>query len=148
MIIFKPILTRMTIEEINNSIRGTFMELLHIEFTGFSENRIEAVMPVTPDLLQPVGVVHGGALISLAESVGGAGSFLMVDPVKFSVYGSVINSQHISPATGGKLYAEGKLVVDVGFKHVWDVEIKDERGKLISISRVTNSVRPKDKEAD
>jgi len=138
----------MTIEEINQSLRGTFMDLLNIEFTGFSENRVEAVMSVTPDHFQPEGVVHGGALISLAESVGGAGSFLMVDPGKFSVYGSVVNSQHISPATGGKLYAVGRLVVKADFKHVWDVEIKDDGGKLISISRVTNSVKPKDQEAD
>jgi uncharacterized protein (TIGR00369 family) len=138
----------MTINDINESIKGTFMEKLHMKFTAFSEGRMEAEMPVTPDIMQPVGVVHGGALISLAESVGGAGSFLSVDPERFSIYGAVVNSQHLSPATGGVLYAVGRLVVKADFKHVWDVEIKDGEGKLISISRVTNSVKPRNQEAE
>ena len=137
----------MTIEEINRICQGTFMDLLNIEFTGYSENHVEAVMKITPDLYQPTGVVHGGALISLAESVGSAGSFLMVDPQKFLVYGSVVNSQHLLPAREGKLYAVARIVAKADFKHVWDVEIKDEEGKLISISRVTNSVKPKQNEA-
>ena len=132
----------MTLEEINQSIKGTFMDLLNIEFTGYSETHVEAVMPVTPDLFQPTGVVHGGAIISLAETVGGAGSFLLVDPQKYQVLGSVINSQHLSPAREGTLHAVARIVVRSNFKHVWDVEIKDDNGQLISISRVTNSVKP------
>jgi len=137
----------MTIEEINRICRGTFMDLLNIEFTGYSETHVEAVMLITPDLYQPTGVVHGGALISLAESVGSAGSFLLVDPQKFQVYGSVVNSQHLFPAREGKLHAVARIVAKADFKHVWDVEIKDDEGKLISISRVTNSVKPKQDEA-
>ena len=133
----------MTLEEINQSIKGTFMDLLNIEFTGYSESHMEAVMPITPDLYQPTGVVHGGAIISLAETVGGAGSFLLVDPEKYQVLGSVINSQHMSPAREGTLHAVARIVVKADFKHVWDVEIKDDSGQLISISRVTNSVKPR-----
>jgi 1,4-dihydroxy-2-naphthoyl-CoA hydrolase len=132
----------MTIEEINGLCKGTFMDLLNIEFTGYSDTQVEAVMKITPDLYQPTGVVHGGALISLAESVGSAGSFLLVDPEKFQVYGSVINSQHLSPAREGMLHAVARIVTKADFKHIWDVEIKDDQGKLISISRVTNSVKP------
>ena len=133
----------MTIEEINRICKGTFMDLLNIEFTGYSERHVEAVMTITPDLYQPEGFVHGGALISMAESVGSAGSFLLVDPGKFQVFGSVVNSQHLLPAREGKLYAAARIVAKTDFKHVWDVEIKDDHGKLISISRVTNSVKPK-----
>jgi 1,4-dihydroxy-2-naphthoyl-CoA hydrolase len=137
----------MTIEEINRFIKGTFMDLLNIEFTGYSDSQVEAVMKITPDLYQPDGVVHGGALVSLAESVGSAGSFLLVDPEKFQVYGSVINSQHLHPARKGKLHAVARIVARAEFKHIWDVEIKDDMGKLISISRVTNSVKPIQKDA-
>lgn len=137
----------MTIEEINRICKGTFMDLLNIEFTGYSESHVEAVMKITPDLYQPTGVVHGGALISLAESVGSAGSFLLVDPENFQVYGSVINSQHLSTARKGMLHAVARIVAKADFKHIWDVEIKDDQGKLISISRVTNSVKPKNQEA-
>jgi 1,4-dihydroxy-2-naphthoyl-CoA hydrolase len=137
----------MTIEEVNRICRGTFMDLLNIEFTAYSDTRVEAVMKITPDLYQPAGVVHGGALISLAESVGSAGSFLMVDPEKYDVYGSAVNSQHLSPAIRGILHATARIVVKADFKHVWDVEITDDQGRLISISRVTNSIKPKNQEA-
>jgi 1,4-dihydroxy-2-naphthoyl-CoA hydrolase len=135
----------MTIEEINKICKGTLMDLLNIEFTGYTESSVEAVMKITSDLFQPTGTVHGGALISLAESVGSAGSFLLVDPEKYQVFGSVVNSQHLNPAREGTLHAQAKLVAKADFKHIWDVEIKDDQGKLISISRVTNSVKPKEK---
>jgi uncharacterized protein (TIGR00369 family) len=133
----------MTIEEINRMCRGTLMDLLNIEFTSYSDDHVEAKMPVVPGIFQPAGTVHGGALIALAESVGSAGSFLSVDPERFQVYGAIVNSQHLNPAREGVLLARATLVLRAEFKHIWDVEIKDEKGKLISISRVTNSVRPK-----
>ena len=133
----------MTIEEINRASKDTFMDLLGIEFTASTENSLEARMPITPKLYQPMNVVHGGALISLAESVGSAASFLLVDPEKFNVLGSVVNSQHVAPAREGILHARAKLLVKADFKHIWDVEIRDDSGKLISISRVTNSIKPR-----
>lgn len=133
----------MTIDEINAASKNTFMDFLGIEFTDASETSLEARMPITPKLYQPMEVVHGGALISLAESVGSAASFLLVDPEHFNVLGSVVNSQHIAPARKGTLYAKASLLVKADFKHIWDVEIKDDSGKLISISRVTNSIKPR-----
>jgi len=133
----------MTIDEINRICKGTFMDLLNIKFTAYSETHVEADMKITPELYQPTGSVHGGALIALAESVGSAGSFLLVDPEQFQVYGSVVNSQHLVPAREGTLHAVARIVAKADFKHVWDVEIKDDSGQLISISRVTNSVKPK-----
>ena len=133
----------MTIDEINRICKGTFMDLLNIKFIAYSETHVEAEMEITPELYQPTGTVHGGALISLAESVGSAGSFLLVDPEQFQVYGSVVNSQHLLPAREGTLHAVARILAKADFKHVWDVEIKDDSGQLISISRVTNSVKPK-----
>ena len=136
----------MSIEELNDICKGTLISLLNIEFTGYSETTVEATMAITSDLYQPMGFVHGGALISLAETVGSAGSMLQVDPAQFSVFASGVNSQHLSPAKEGTLFAKGTLVVKSDFKHIWDVEIKDEKDKLISISRVTNSVKPRKEE--
>jgi len=138
----------MTIEELNRICKGTYMDLLHIEFTAYSDSTVEAIMQITPGHFQPMGVVHGGALISLAESVGSAGSMLQVDPEKFSVFGSVVNAQHLSPARAGRLFARASIVSKSDFKHIWDVEIRDEQGQLISISRVTNSIKPIKQEAD
>ena len=119
------------------------MDLLGIVFTAHTDTTLDAEMEITPSLYQPMGVVHGGALISLAESVGSAASYLLVDPERFNVLGSSVNSQHLSPAREGKLKARATLQVRADFKHIWDVAIKDESGKLISISRVTNSIKPK-----
>jgi uncharacterized protein (TIGR00369 family) len=137
----------MTIEEINRLCEGSFIDLLKIRFTRFSAEGVEATMHITPDLYQPMGVVHGGALISLAETVGSAASFLHVDPDRFNVFGSSVNSQHLSPARYGRLKAGARLLYKSDNKHIWDVEIRDEEGKLISISRVTNSIRNRLKEA-
>jgi 1,4-dihydroxy-2-naphthoyl-CoA hydrolase len=133
----------MKIEALNNACRDTFIDLLGIVFTAYTDTSLDAEMKITPRLYQPMGVVHGGALISLAESVGSAASYLLVDPDQFDVLGSSVNSQHIAPAREGMLKARATLQVKADFKHVWDVTIKDEAGKLISISRVTNSVKPK-----
>lgn len=132
----------MQIEELNAACKNTFMEVLGIRFTAWTEESLDAIMPITPKLYQPMKVVHGGALISLAESVGSAASYLLVDPEKFMVLGSVVNSQHLAPATVGTLHARATLVTAAAFKHIWDVEIKDDEAKLISISRVTNSIKP------
>jgi 1,4-dihydroxy-2-naphthoyl-CoA hydrolase len=137
----------MSIEELNRLCRGTLIELLGIRFTAFTASTVEAVMPVTPQLFQPMGTVHGGALIALAETVGSAGSFLLVDPDQFVVMGSVVQSQHLSPARRGTLHASAVLTFKGDFKHIWDVEIKGEEGQLISVSRVTNSVKPRKEEA-
>jgi 1,4-dihydroxy-2-naphthoyl-CoA hydrolase len=133
----------MTIDELNRACRETFMELLGIEFTAASENSLEARMKITPRLYQPAKVVHGGALISLSESVGSAASYLLVDPEQYDVLGSVINTHHLSPARDGVLHAKATLVQKADFKHIWDVAIRDDKGQLISISRVTNSIKPR-----
>lgn len=136
-------MVHMTLDQLNQACKNTFMELLGIRFTAASEQSLEARMDITPRLYQPMEVVHGGALISLAESVGSAASYLLVDPEQYNVLGSVVNSQHIAPARKGTLIARATLLVKGDFKHIWDVQIKDESGKLISISRVTNSVKPR-----
>jgi 1,4-dihydroxy-2-naphthoyl-CoA hydrolase len=137
----------MNTSELNRICKGTLIDLLDIEFTAFSDSTVEATMEIQAKHLQPMGFVHGGALLALAETAGSAGSFLLVDPERFYVFGSAVNGQHLAPAQNGTLFAQAKLTVKTDFKHVWDVEIKDDAGKLISISRVTNSVKPKNPEA-
>ena len=137
----------MDVKELNRLCKDTLIELLDIEFTSFSGSSVEARMKITSKLYQPMGLVHGGAFLALAETVGSAGSFLLVDPAHFDVLGSTVNGQHLAPAREGFLHARAKLVHKSDFKHVWDVEISDDAQKLISISRVTNSVKPKNSEA-
>lgn len=133
----------MNTKELNRICKGTLIDLLDIAFTSFSDSTVEATMEIQAKHHQPMGFVHGGALLALAETVGSAGSFLLVDSERFSVFGAAVNGQHLAPARKGTLFAMAKLTVKTEFKHIWDVEIKDEAGKLISMSRVTNSVKPK-----
>jgi len=137
----------MNTTELNRICKGTLIDLLDIVFTTISDNTIKATMQIQAKHHQPMGFVHGGALLALAETVGSAGSFLLVDSDLFHVFASAVNGQHLAPARNGTLFAIANLTVLTDFKHVWDVEIKDENGKLISISRVTNSVKPKNSEA-
>jgi uncharacterized protein (TIGR00369 family) len=137
----------MDVSELNRMCKSTLIDLLDIEFTACSDHFVEARMEITPKLFQPMGIVHGGAFLALAETVGSAGSFLLVDPLLFDVLGSTVNGQHLAPAREGFLHARAALVHKSDFKHIWDVEIKDDANKLISLSRVTNSVKPKHKEA-
>ena len=138
----------MDTKQLNKICKGTLIDLLDIEFTGFSDSTVEASMQIHPKHHQPMGFVHGGALLTLAETVGSAGSFLLLDPEKYQVFGAIVNGQHLAPAREGVLFARASLSARTDFKHVWDVEIKDQAGKLISISRVTNSVKLKNIEAE
>jgi len=137
----------MDVKELNRICKATLIDLLDIEFIAYTDSTVEARMEITPKLYQPLGIVHGGALLALAETVGSAGSFLLVDPQLYNVFGSTVNGQHLAPAREGFLYARAELVHKSDFKHIWDVEINDDANKLISISRVTNSVKPKNPEA-
>ena len=71
----------MDVKELNRICKSTLIDLLDIEFTAYTERSVEAKMEITPKLFQPMGIVHGGAYLALAESVGSAGSFLLVDPL-------------------------------------------------------------------
>ncbi|MBN2699803.1 MAG: PaaI family thioesterase [Bacteroidales bacterium] len=136
----------MDIEELNRISRNSFIEHLGIRFLDFDGHRITASLEIKPFHLQPAGVVHGGVYISLAETVAGAGSVLLVRRDGKLAYGTVVSSQHIAKATEGTITAVGKLVHKGFNKHIWDVKINDRNGKLISMSRVTNSITEMDQD--
>ena len=138
----------MTIKELNEICKDSFVDLIGIRFTRFDGERIAGEIKIGPHHMQPGGVVHGGVYLSIAETVAGAGSQLMVMDEGKTAYGAIVNSQHIAPLTDGKITATGKLIHKGIFKHTWDIEITDTTGKLISISRVTNSIKPIEKDID
>jgi 1,4-dihydroxy-2-naphthoyl-CoA hydrolase len=138
----------MTIDELNDICKNSFVDHIGIRFTQFDGEQIAGEIEIANHHMQPGGVVHGGVYLSIAETVAGAGSQLMVMDDGKTAYGVTINSQHIAPVTAGKITATGKLIHKGIFKHTWDIEITDKSGKLISISRVTNSIKPIDREID
>lgn len=113
---------------------------LGIEFTGYTETTVEARMPVHAPTHQPMGYLHGGASLALAETVGSAGSLFLVDPTKFNVFGMQVTGNHISSIREGWVIARATIIHQGRTSHVWDVEIRDTDGKLISVARVTNAI--------
>jgi uncharacterized protein (TIGR00369 family) len=130
----------MTIEEINKFCKNSFIGFLDIEFLDYGDDYIEARMPVGTNKLQPMGLLHGGASLALAETVASAGSFLIVDETKYDVLGLQVTGNHVSTVNSGELLARATLKHKGNVTHVWDVNIKSQEGKLISIARVTNII--------
>jgi len=131
------------LEDLNGINPGTLMEQLGIEYLEAKEGYVKARMPVDHRTLQPMGILHGGASIALAETVGGLGSALMVDTDTFEIRGASLNANHMGTATSGFVYAEAKILHQGKTTHIWDIEITSEEGKKISVSRLTVFILPK-----
>lgn len=131
-------------EEVNAMLKGTFVELLGIEFEPDDSDTLRATMKVKPEYSQISGVMHGGVTISLAESVAGVGSNLLCEKGEFSV-GIQISTNHVSSAQlGDTVIALGVLMHKGRTTHVWNVDvISATTDKLISSLRITNSILKK-----
>jgi 1,4-dihydroxy-2-naphthoyl-CoA hydrolase len=124
------------INKLNSICKGTFISFLGIEFLDYGDDFVEARMPVD-NKLQPMGLLHGGASLALAETIASGGSYLLVDAEKYDVLGLQISGNHLSTVSNGTLYARADIIHRGKSTHVWDVKIKSETGKLISVTRVT-----------
>lgn len=133
------------LEELNKFCSDSMIGLLGINFTNISPTSIKATMPVTSKTSQPNGFLHGGASLVLAESLAGAGSYLLVDREQYNVFGIQVSGNHLSSIKKGVLYADAQLIHKGKTTHVWEVRITDESDKLISVVRVTNMVTDRKK---
>ncbi len=134
----------MTIEEINKICKDTFIGYLDIEFLEYGDDYVTARMPIDENKLQPMGLLHGGASLALAETVASAGSVFLVDEKKYNVFGLQVTGNHISTLSIGEVIARAEIVHKGNSTHVWDVKISSSDGKLISVARVTNIIIEKD----
>lgn len=100
-------------------------------------------MPVFDGTRQPYGILHGGASVALAETIGSMASYLVVDPGKFYIVGLDINANHIRAKSDGTVYARATPLHLGRSTHVWDIKITDEAERLICISRLTVAVLSK-----
>jgi uncharacterized protein (TIGR00369 family) len=123
------------IKQLNHLCKGTFVSFLGIEFLNYGDDFIEACMPVD-NKLQPMGLLHGGASLAFAETIASGGSYLLVDPEKYDVFGLQVSGNHISTISEGMLYARAEIIHRGRSTQVWDVKIRSEHGKLISVTRV------------
>ena len=124
----------------NDWSRNTLMETLEIEYIDAGEGSLTAKMPVNSRVHQPMGLLHGGATVALAESVGSAASLLFVNPEKQEVRGIEISANHLKSKREGMVTATAKIIHKGASIHLWEIRIVDEQEKLISICKLTNMV--------
>lgn len=137
----------MTKEEIlnmcNTYSKNTLMETLNIEYIDVGDDFLTAKMPVNSKVHQPLGLLHGGASVALAESVGSAASMLFVDSKKYEVRGIEISANHLKSKRAGEVTATAKIIHKGKKLHLWEIKITDEQGQLISLCKLSNMILTK-----
>lgn len=129
----------------NAFCKNTLMETLEIVFTDAGEDFLVATMPVNPRVHQPMGLLHGGANVALAESVGSAASMLFVNNELSEIRGIEIAANHLKAKKEGMVTGTARIVHKGRSIHLWEIRITDEAGQLVSLCKLTNMVLPKRK---
>jgi 1,4-dihydroxy-2-naphthoyl-CoA hydrolase len=130
----------LSVEELNSGSAGTMVEHLGIRFTEISDDFIRGTMPVDERTHQPYGVLHGGASVALAETLGSTGATMCVDATQYQCVGQEINANHVRPARSGLVTGTARPVHLGGRTQVWTIDIVNEAGKLVCTSRLTMAV--------
>jgi 1,4-dihydroxy-2-naphthoyl-CoA hydrolase len=132
-----------TVEELNARPKGHIGDLIGIEFTEITNDSISARMPVNEKTHQPYGILHGGASVVLAESLGSVASNMIIDSNKYIGVGLEVNANHLRPVKSGFVTGICKPIHIGGKTHVWDIRLYDDRGKMNCVSRLTVAIIPK-----
>lgn len=128
------------LETCNRFTKNTLMETLQIEYIDVGEDFLTAKMPVNSKVHQPMGLLHGGASVALAESVGSAASMVFIDQEKYDVLGIEISANHVKSKREGDVFATAKIIHKGNKLHLWEIRITDENNQLISICKLTNMI--------
>ncbi|WP_409290082.1 hotdog fold thioesterase [Peribacillus sp. SCS-37] len=121
-------------------LENTLINTLGIEIQETSPGFVKASMPVDERTRQPFGLLHGGASVALAETVASIGAYNLVDKEIEGVVGLEINANHIRGKKDGIVMAYGRVLHHGKTTQVWEINIKDEKDRLICISRCTLAV--------
>jgi len=127
-----------TLEEIN-APSATLISHLGIRIIEIGPDFLRGTMPVDARTVQPYGLLHGGASVALAESLGSAGAAMSVD-AQYQVVGQEINANHVRAVRSGLVTGTARPVHIGGRTHVWTIDIVNDSGKLVCISRLTMAV--------
>jgi 1,4-dihydroxy-2-naphthoyl-CoA hydrolase len=129
-----------TVAELNSGRTGTLIEHLGIEFTEIDHDFIRGTMPVDRRTRQPYGLLHGGASVALAETLGSMGATMCVDTREYQCVGQEINANHVRAARTGLVTGTARPVHLGGRSHVWAIDIVNEAGMLVCTSRLTIAI--------
>lgn len=124
----------------SNLLKGTLIETLGIKIVELSKEKVIATMPVCEATRQPMGMLHGGASVALAETVASVGAYNYIDSKTQAVVGLEINANHIQGKRDGIVTAIGVPLHKGQTTMVWDIKISDEEGNLICVSRCTIAI--------
>ena len=117
--------------------KNTLMETLNIEFVDVTQDTITARMPVNSRVHQPDGVLHGGASVALAESVGSAGAYIFLQNVNVSIRGIEIAANHVKSIRDGFVYAHATILHKGRTTQLWQIRIENQDKELISLVKLT-----------
>jgi 1,4-dihydroxy-2-naphthoyl-CoA hydrolase len=129
-----------SLEHLQGIGANTMGEHLGIEWTEVGPDYIKARMPVDHRTKQPYGLLHGGASVALAETLGSVGAAMTVDPARNIAVGMEINANHVRSAREGYVTGTARPLHKGGTTQVWEIRIEDGKGKLICISRLTVAI--------
>ncbi len=132
-----------SLEQIAAVSRNTMMEMLGIRVTDIGEDYVRGTMPVDARTHQPYGLLHGGASVALAETLGSFAGMLTLDPAAEAAVGLDINANHVRGVKSGTVTGTARPLHLGRSTQVWEVRIEDEQGKLVCISRLTLALVPR-----
>ncbi len=127
----------------NESSKNTLMETLQIEFVDVGADFLVAKMPVNSRVHQPDGVLHGGATVALAETVGSTASYIFLDGQKVFVRGIEISANHVKSIREGEVFAKAVIVHKGATTQLWDIKVTDAADNLISVCKLTTIALPR-----
>src|ERR1700730_18495531 len=130
----------LTIDKLQTFAKGTMNEYIGIELTELGENHLKATMPVDHRTRQAYGLLHGGASVTLAETVGSVASVMVVNPELYYCVGVEINANHVRSVKEGFVTAIASPLHLGNSTHVWEIKIYEEKEKLVCVSRLTVAV--------
>ncbi len=133
---FKPF----SVDDLNSYQQQTLVSHLGIRYTEVGEDFIAASMPVNARTKQPAGILHGGASVALAETLGSTGANLVVNRDKKLCVGLEINANHIRAMRDGEVRGVARPLHIGGSTQVWEIKISDTQGRLVCVSRITLAV--------
>ncbi|MBS0027415.1 hotdog fold thioesterase [Chitinophaga sp. 22321] len=135
--------TKISLDQLNEMGEATMANWLGMEFTEIGPDYLKIMMPVDQRTVQPYGLLHGGASVALAETVGSMASGLIIDPEKQICVGMEINANHVRGVRSGYVHACARPLHIGTNSHVWDIRITDDEHKLVCVSRLTVAILAK-----
>ncbi len=126
-----------TLAQLNAISQNTLMQTLDIEYIDYGDDFLVAKMPVTSKVYQPNGILHGGATVALAESVGSAASHLFFDSNEFEIRGIEISANHIKSVKEGFVFATARILHKGRTTQLWEIKVTNAENQLISLCKLT-----------